>query len=85
MYRPLVSATARLFTPSVLVAIAALMAVTALATVRAPVVAQASILFDEGDEIDRFVKENVAAGGPVGAPVTATGNGTVDVRPVRGR
>ena len=75
MYRPLVSATARLFTPSVLVAIAALMAVTCLVTVRAPVVAQASILFDEGDEVDRFVKENVAAGVPVGAPVTATGNG----------
>ncbi len=35
--------------------------------------AQAAMQFEEGDEIYRFVYENVAAGGPVGAPVTASG------------
>ncbi len=35
--------------------------------------AQAPIQFDEGDAIYRFVYENVAAGGSVGAPVTASG------------
>ncbi len=50
---------------------------TGLATVRAPALAQASLQFDEGDEVDRFVKENVTAGGSVGAPVVATGVGTL--------
>ena len=50
---------------------------TGLVVVRVPALAQDSIQFDEGDEIDRFVKENATAGGSVGAPVVASGPGTL--------
>ena len=53
------------------------MAGTGLVAVRAPALAQTSIRFDEGDEIERFVKENVTAGVSVGAPVVARGVGTL--------
>ena len=44
-----------------------------LDTVHPPVLAQASLRFDEGEEIERFVRENVATGGSVGPPVVASG------------
>ena len=53
------------------------MAGPGLITVRPPVLAQALIQFGEGDEIDRLVKENVTAGGSVGAPVAASGADTL--------
>lgn len=62
-----------------LIAVAASVFVTAsvvgawLATAHLPVLAQASIRFSEGDEIERLLKEDVTAGGSVGAPVVASG------------
>ena len=73
MLRPLVSDCARLMPVAASVFAAALMVGTGLATARPPALAQATIRFDEGDEIGRFVRENVTAGGPVGAPVVASG------------
>ena len=46
---------------------------TGLDTAHTRVFAQASVVFDGGEEIYLFVKENVAPGGKVGAPVSASG------------
>ncbi len=73
MLRPPVSACARLIPVAASVVAAALLAGTGLVTAYSPVLAQATIRFDEGDEIERFVKENVTAGVSVGAPVVASG------------
>ena len=51
----------------------ALMVGTGLDTVHPPALAQASIQFEEGYEIGRFVNEDVQPGGSVGAPVVASG------------
>ncbi len=73
MLRHLVSAPVGLI-PAVIAAIAtALMVGTGLDTAHPPALAQASIQFEEGDEIERFVKEDVQPGGSVGAPVVASG------------
>lgn len=79
MFRPLISATARLVPVAASVAAAALMAGTGLITARTPVLAQSSIQFGDGGEgeVERLVKENVTAGGPVGVPVAARGAGTL--------
>ncbi len=73
MLRRPVSACARLIPVAASVVAAALLAGTGLVTTRPPVLAQATIRFDEGDEVERFVKENVTAGVSVGAPVVASG------------
>ena len=46
---------------------------TGLDTAHPRALAQASIVFDQGEEIYLFVKENVTPGGSVGAPVVASG------------
>ena len=51
----------------------ALMVGTGLDSVNPLVLAQTSIQFEEGYEIERFVNEDVQPGGSVGAPVVASG------------
>ena len=73
MLRHLVSATAGLIPVAAALFAAALMVGTGLDTAHPPALAQASIQFEEGYEIERFVKEDVQSGGSVGAPVIASG------------
>ena len=75
MLRHLLSAPGRLAPAAVAVSAAALIVGTGLATGRLPALAQTSvaIAFDEGNAIERLVKENTPAGGSVGAPIVATG------------
>ena len=73
MLRHLVSATTGLIPVAAALFATALMVGTGLDTAHPPALAQASIQFEEGDEIERFVKEDVQPGGLVGAPIVASG------------
>ena len=75
MLRHLLFAPARLIPAAVAVSAAGLIAATSLLMVHPPAVAQISvpIEFEEGNPIERLVKENTSAGGSVDAPVVATG------------
>ena len=75
MFRHLLSTPARLIPAVITVTTAALIVGTGLATGRLPALAQTSVAvaFDEGNAIERLVKENTPAGGSVGAPIVATG------------
>ena len=75
MLRHLLFAPARLIPAAVAVSAVALIVGTVLLMVHPPALAQISvpIEFEEGNPIERLVKENTPAGGSVGAPVVATG------------
>ena len=75
MFRHLLSTPARLIPAVITVTTAALIVGTGLATGRLPALAQTSIAvaFDEGNAIERLVKENTPTGGSVGVPIVATG------------
>ena len=73
MFRRLVPSTAGLIPVASTVLAVVLMVGTGLGAPQPRVQAQAPIVFDGGDEIYLFVKETVAPGGTVGAPVAATG------------
>ena len=73
MLRHLVSTPAGLIPVAIACLATALMVGTGLDTVHPPALAQASIQFEEGYEIGRFVNEDVQSGGSVGAPVEASG------------
>ena len=73
MLRRLVPSHLGLIPVAIAVSATALMMGMGLDTVHPPVLAQASLRFDEGEEIERFVRENVATGGSVGPPVVASG------------
>ena len=75
MLRHLLSAPGRLAPAAVAVSAAVLIVGTGLLMVHPPALAQISvpIEFEEGNPIERLVKENTPAGGSVDAPVVATG------------
>ena len=73
MLRHLVSTPAGLIPVAIALFATALMVGAGLDTAHPPALAQASIQFEEGDEIERFVKEDVQPGGSVGVPVAASG------------
>ena len=73
MLRHLVSATAGLIPVAAALFSAALMVGTGLDSAHPLVLAQTSIQFEEGYEIERFVNEDVQPGGSVGAPIEASG------------
>ena len=73
MLRHLVSTPAGLIPVAIACLATALMVGTGLDTAHPPALAQASIQFEEGYEIGRFVNEDVQSGGSVGAPVEASG------------
>ena len=73
LIRHLVPSTASLMPVASAVLAVVLVMGTGLDTAHPRVLASSSIVFDEGDESYRFVKENAAAGKAVGAAVTASG------------
>ena len=73
MLRHLVFATTGQIPVAAALFATALMVGAGLDTAHPPALAQASIQFEEGDKIERFVKEDVQPGGSVGAPVEASG------------
>ncbi len=76
MLRHLLTAPAGLTPAVIAVSATALVVATGLASGHLPALAQNSdplIVFEEGDAIERFVKENSPDGGSVGPPVAATG------------
>ena len=73
MLRHLVSTPAGLIPVAIACLATALMVGTGLDTVHPPALAQASIQFEEGYEIGRFVNEDVQPGGSLGAPIVASG------------
>ena len=73
MLRHLVSTPAGLIPVAIACLAAALMVGTRVDTAHPHALAQASIQFEEGYEIGRFVNEDVQSGGSVGAPVEASG------------
>ena len=73
MLRHLVSTPAGLIPVAIACLAAALMVGTGVDTAHPHALAQASIQFEEGYEIGRFVNEDVQSGGSVGAPVEASG------------
>ncbi len=78
MLRHLLSAITGLNPAVIAVSAAALVVATGLASGHLPALAQNSVplvVFEEGDTIERFVKENSPAGESVGPPVAATGGG----------
>lgn len=78
MLRLIDSAPTGLFTMTIAVVSAVLLVGTGLDMERHFARAQTAIQFDDGDEIYRFVREDVAAGGSVGGPVEAScGTGTL--------
>ena len=73
MLRHIVSAPVGLIPVVIAVTATALMVGTGLDSVHPPALAQTSVQFEEGDEIERFVNEDVQSGGSVGVPVVASG------------
>ena len=73
MLRHLVSATTGQITVAAALFATALMVGTGLDAAHPPALAQASIQFEEGYEIGRFVTEDVQPGGSLGAPIVASG------------
>ena len=73
MLRHLVSATTGQIPIAAALFATALMVGTGLDSVNPPALAQTSIQFEEGYEIERFVNEDVQPGGSVGAPIVASG------------
>ena len=73
MLRHLVSATTGQIPVAAALFATALMVGTGLDAAHPPALAQASIQFEEGYEIGRFVNEDVQPGGSLGAPIVASG------------